>query len=74
LANRKPGRATHNAALEVVARTAEENLLLDNLLLGRHLSGPFAAIETGGDEDKSAGKHGVLGKSSRASCGGAKEG
>lgn len=44
--------ATHNAALQVVAGTAKEDLLLDDLLLGRHLV-PLA-IRTGGDVDEGA--------------------
>lgn len=44
--------ATHNAALQVVAGTAQEDLLLHDLLLGRHLV-PFA-IRTGGDVDEGA--------------------
>lgn len=44
--------ATHNAALQVVAGTAQEDLLLDDLLLGRHLV-PLA-IRTGGDVDEGA--------------------
>lgn len=70
---RLAGRATHNAALEVVSGATQEDLLLDDLLLGRHLF-PFGVV-TGGEVEEGDGavKHLILGKR-RASCGGSNEG
>jgi len=63
--------ATHNAALQVVAGATQKDLLLDDGLLGRHLSA-FAVV-TSGEVDEGAVKHWLRGKR-RASCGGSKEG
>jgi hypothetical protein len=65
-------KATHNAALQVVAGTAQENLLLLHSLFGRHL-GPAFAVVASGDVDESAVEHRLRDKS-RASCGVSKEG
>ncbi len=64
-------QATHNAALQAVSGTAQEDLLLDHLLLGSHSS--TFAVMTSGDVDERAVKHWLLAKR-RASCGGSKEG
>lgn len=64
-------KATHNAALEVVSGTAQEDLLLDDGLLGRH--GSSLAVMTSGNVYERAVKQRLLGKR-RASCGGSKEG
>ena len=58
---------TYNTALEVVARAAEENLLLDGSLLGGHLGSSSLAIATDLEGGENAVKHRRLGKS-RASC------
>ena len=64
-------KATHNAALQVVSGTTQEDLLLDHGFLGRH--GSSFAVVTSGDVDERAIKQRLLGKR-RASCGGSKEG
>ena len=64
--------ATHNAALQVVAGATQEDLLLDDGLLGGHLGSAFAVV-TSGEVDEGAVKHWLRGKR-RASCGGSKEG
>ncbi len=61
------GATTYNTALEVVAGAAEENLLLDDSLLGGHLGGSPLAIATELEVGESAVKHRRL-KKSRASC------
>ena len=58
---------TYNTALEIVARAAEENLLLDDNLLGGHLGSSSLAIATELEVGESAIEHRRLGKS-RASC------
>lgn len=70
------GRAcAHDSTLQVVARTAQKDLLLLDLLLGRHPVSPLG-IETGRDVDKGAAKHLLvflllllLWEKGRASCG-----
>jgi len=59
--------ATYNATLQVVARAAEEDFLLDDLLFGRHSGNSSFAVGTKRDVEEGAIKHWLSGKS-RASC------
>ena len=76
LANTKGGNRTrertHNTTLQVVARAAQKDLLLLDLLLGRHIFVALAVV-TGGNIDDRAIKHWLFEKC-RASCEGSKEG
>jgi len=77
LARRSLTKSTHNAALEVVAGTPQEDLLLYHLLLGRHFPS-FCAIVTCGKVKECAmtavkQRLRLVGKC-RASCGCSKEG
>jgi hypothetical protein len=66
-------KATHNAALQVVSGTTQEDLLLDGALLGSHSGGSAFAVVASGDVDERAIEHWLLEKR-RASCGDSKEG
>ena len=77
MARRSLTKSTHNAALEVVAGTPQEDLLLYHLLLGRHFPS-FCAIVTCGKVKECAmtavkQRLRLVGKC-RASCGCSKEG
>ena len=53
-----PVQATHNAALEIVSGTTQEDLLLLNVLFGRHFGlAPFAIVASRGVVGESAVKH-----------------
>jgi hypothetical protein len=64
--------ATHNAALQVVSGTAQEDLLLDHGFLGSHLGSSFAIVTSGDADDRAIKQR--LSEKRRASCGGSKEG
>ena len=70
----RPGQATHNAGLEVVSRATQKDLLLDSLLLWRHLFAFGILTSRIVEEGDGAIKHRLLDEKRRATSCGSKEG